>query len=260
MFFLMSSIFCRFSLHRKADEKQMCAVRPISMYREIHFNAARKKRNNSRWRLYRYFRLYRNKQHRTIDIYYTRVFSLLVSESFGVILDHTASRQFQCNDFSSIWRHTGNFAFDLNINDRWTFFTVENNGFSCGFLFVLWQTCRHSCKVRLKLSCTSCIYTWYVLKWRQSDQVHFYRIIYSRCLQYNCCYYCSRQLKFFLISKNSFFFLLLWTIPRYFWYFEFMRPRIKKIRGLLQALFEYKNAKNNRTTAYINDFTARIIR
>lgn len=109
MFFLMSSIFCRFSLHRKADEKQMCAVRPISMYREIHFNAARKKRNNSRWRLYRYFRLYRNKQHRTIDIYYTRVFSLLVSESFGVILDHTASRQFQCNDFSSIWRHTTKF-------------------------------------------------------------------------------------------------------------------------------------------------------
>lgn len=35
-----------------------------------------------------------------------------------------------------------------------------------------------------------------------------------------------------------------------------MWPRIKKIRGLLQALFEYKNAKNNRTTAYINDFTA----
>lgn len=147
-----------FPAQKSRWETNMCSSTDLDVSREIHFNAARKKRNNSRWRLYRYFRLYRNKQHRTIDIYYTRVFSLLVSESFGVILDHTASRQFQCNDFSSIWRHTGNFAFDLNINDRWTFFTVENNGFSCGFLFVLWQTCRHSCKVRLKLSCTSCIY------------------------------------------------------------------------------------------------------
>lgn len=68
------------------------------------------------------------------------------------------------------------------------------------------------------------------------------------------------------MPKNSFFFFYFsifspssfdfFERSLNFWYFEFMWPRIKKIRGLLQALLEYKNAKNNRTTAYINDFTA----
>lgn len=31
---------------------------------------------------------------------------------------------------------------------------------------------------------------------------------------------------------------------------------LKGSRGLVHAIFEYKNAKNNRTAAYANDFTA----
>lgn len=47
MFFLMSSIFCRFSLHRKADEKQMCAVRPISMYLDKYILMPRGKKETT---------------------------------------------------------------------------------------------------------------------------------------------------------------------------------------------------------------------